>query len=61
MASLRERPECPRSSDDVHSDATRREVADTVSVAETREVEVKGFDGLVPIHRVTAIDGSFEL
>jgi class 3 adenylate cyclase len=43
------------------SDATRCEVADTVSVAETREIEAKGFDGLVPIHRVTAIDGDFKL
>jgi class 3 adenylate cyclase len=43
------------------SDATRREIADTVSVAETREIEAKGFDGPVSIHRVTAIDGSFEV
>ena len=43
------------------SDATRRELADTASVAETREIEAKGFEGPVPIHRITAIDGSFEL
>jgi class 3 adenylate cyclase len=43
------------------SDATRRDVADAVSVAETREVAAKGFDGPVRIHRVTAIDGSFRV
>ena len=43
------------------SEATRRDVADVVSVAETREVTAKGFDGPVRIHRVTAIDGSYEV
>ncbi len=49
------------SGEGVICDATSRDVADAVHVTETRRVEAKGFDGLIRVHRVSAIEGSFEL
>jgi len=40
------------------SDATFVDVADRIHIAETREIEAKGFDGLLPIHLVDSIDAS---
>jgi adenylate cyclase len=40
------------------SDATYLEVAKRITIAETREIEAKGFDGLVPIHLAVSIDVS---
>jgi class 3 adenylate cyclase len=42
------------------SDATQHSVSDVAHVAEVREIVAKGFDGPVRIHRVTAIDGSYD-
>ena len=42
------------------SDATRSSVGDVAHVAEVREIVAKGFDGPVRIHRVTAVDGSYD-
>ena len=43
------------------SDATWRDVEDAVVVTETRDIEAKGFDGLVRIHRVSSIEGDYEI
>ena len=45
----------------VISDATWRDVEDAVVVTETRDIEAKGFDGLVRIHRVSSIEGDYEI